>query len=355
VRRVLTVFGVALAIGLVLWLVWLSFYVLMLILAGLLLAVLLRGTSDRLSRAAKIPAGWSLAVVSLGTLALVIFGVVQLAPELAAQIQQLINTIPVALQQLQASVEQYDWFQGLIAQLPQLSDLLQSGSLLAGATGVFSTTFNALLDGFIIVITGLYLAVDPRLYTHGVLRLVPMERRARAQEILSELGHTLWWWLLSRLVSMAVVGVMTGVGLWLLGVPLPLTLGLIAALLDFVPNVGPWLAAIPGVLLALLHSPQHALYAALLYFTIQQIEGYLITPIVQQRAINLPPVLTLFAQVLLTLTVGGIGLILASPLAAVVQVLVRMVYVEDVLGDRGADIEQEHAKQQDQSLAARTV
>jgi len=109
VRRVLTVFGVALAIGLVLWLVWLSFYVLMLILAGLLLAVLLRGTSDRLSRATKIPAGWSLAVVSLGTIALVIFGVVQLAPELAAQIQQLINTIPVALQQLPASVEQYDW------------------------------------------------------------------------------------------------------------------------------------------------------------------------------------------------------------------------------------------------------
>jgi predicted PurR-regulated permease PerM len=130
---------------------------------------------------------------------------------------------------------------------------------------------------------------------------------------------------------------------------------LIAALLDFVPNVGPWLAAIPGVLIALLQSPEQALYAALLYFVIQQIEGYLITPIVQQRAINMPPVITLFAQVLLTLTVGGIGLILASPLAAVVQVLVRMVYVEDVLGDRGDDTETENAEQQDQSLAARAV
>lgn len=356
VRRVLTVFGVALGIGLLLWLVWVSFDVLLLFFAGLLLAIFLRGTSDRLSRVTKLPPGWSLALVTLGIIALVVFGVIQLAPGLTAQVQQLLATLPLALAQLQASVAQYDWLENIVAQLPQLSDLLQPGRLLSGATGVFSSTLSALITFFIIVITGLYFAVDPRLYTHGVLRLVPKARRERADEILRELGDTLWWLLLARLLSMAAVGVLVGGGLWLLGVPLPFTLGLIAALLDFIPNVGPWLAAIPGVLVALLQSPQQALYAVLLYLVVQQIESYLITPVIQQRAVNLPPVLTLFAQVLLTFTVGGIGLVLAAPLAAVVQVLVRMVYVEDVLGDRGdAAAETENAGQGDQLLETRTV
>jgi predicted PurR-regulated permease PerM len=260
----------------------------------------------------------------VGLIALSVLGGVLIAPGLAEQIDQLLESLPPALERIQASVGQYEWLTELLERTPDPIDLIdQPGMVIEQATGIFSTTFGAILRFLIILISGIYFAVDPRLYTRGLLRLVPVPRRPRAREVLHELGDTLWWWLIGRFISMASVGVMIGVGLWLLGVPLAFTLGFLAALLHFIPNIGPWLAAFPAVLLALLHSPQQALYVAILYLVIQQIESYLITPLVQQRAVKLAPVVSIFAQVLLTLTVGGIGLVLASPLAAVVQVLVH--------------------------------
>ena len=132
---------------------------------------------------------------------------------------------------------------------------------------------------------------------------------------------------------MIIIGVLTAVGLWLLGVPLALTLGLLAALLTFIPNIGPILAVVPAALLALLQSPTRALYVVLLYLGIQTVESYLLTPLMQKRTVSLPPALTIFAQVLMGILVGRIGLVLATPLTAALFVLVKMLYVEDILGD----------------------
>jgi predicted PurR-regulated permease PerM len=178
------------------------------------------------------------------------------------------------------------------------------------------------------------MAVAPDFYTEGIIHLVPIESHARAREVLRAIGQTLRWWLLGRWVSMIVVGLLTAAGLWLIGVPLTLTFGLLAALLTFIPYLGPLLSAVPPTLLAFTQQPQQALYVILVYLGIQSVESYLVTPLVQQRTVSLPPALTLTEQVVLGLLLGGIGVILATPLFAVLVVLVKMLYIEDMLGER---------------------
>jgi predicted PurR-regulated permease PerM len=164
--------------------------------------------------------------------------------------------------------------------------------------------------------------------------LLPPARRSRAHELLSAIGHTLRWWLFGRAVGMTIVGIATTTGLWLLDVPLALVLGLIAAALDFVPYVGPILAAAPGILVALSGGMSHAIYVALLYLAIQLLEGYVLTPLIEQRSVRLPPALTIGAQVLLGVLVGALGVLFATPLTAALVVLIKGLYVEDTLEHR---------------------
>jgi predicted PurR-regulated permease PerM len=185
----------------------------------------------------------------------------------------------------------------------------------------------------VIVVIGLYTATEPEVYTDGLIRLVPVEGRKRAREVLDALGSTLRWWLFGRVVSMSVVGVLTTVGLWLMAVPLALALGLVTALLTFIPNIGPVLSVVPALLLVLTQNPARALYVLLLYLGIHTLDGYLLAPLVQERTLLLPPVLTIVGQMLLGVLLGGPGVVLAAPLTAVLFVLVRMLYVEDKLGE----------------------
>src|SRR5207244_13318222 len=129
--------------------------------------------------------------------------------------------------------------------------------------------------------------------------LGPKNSRARARESLHNHGHTLRYWMLGQLCSMAMVGILTGVGLWLLCIPLALLIGVLAGILDFVPIVGTILSAIPAVLLGFMESPTKALYVLLLYLGIHQAEAHLILPLIHQRAVSLPPVITIVVLVLL--------------------------------------------------------
>lgn len=136
------------------------------------------------------------------------------------------------------------------------------------------------------------------------------------------------WWLVGKLLSMSIVGLLTTAGLWLLGVPLALAFGLIAAALTFVPNIGPVLSVVPPALLALTDEPRVAAYVVALYVGIQTVESYAITPIIQRRTVSLPPALTITAQVALGFLVGALGVAVATPLTAAVMTIVRVLYVE---------------------------
>ncbi len=233
-------------------------------------------------------------------------------------------------------MERYAWGRQLLQDLDRLQ-VVGRGHGLSRITTIFSTTVGGALSLIAILFTGLYLAFDPTLYRRGVLRLAPLGMRRRAAEILDALETTLRGWLVSQSFSMTIVGLATTFGLWLLGIPLALALGLIAFLFTFVPYVGPIVAAVPAILVALTISPTQAMYVGLLYLGVQMVEGNLLTPLIQQRMIRLPPALTLAAQMLMGVLLGTVGVVLATPIAACCLVLAQKLYVEDTLGDSMAE------------------
>jgi predicted PurR-regulated permease PerM len=198
-------------------------------------------------------------------------------------------------------------------------------------TGILSSVGGAITDVVLVIVGGIFLAVEPDLYRRGLLKLVPRSGRGNLSQALDDCWTALRLWLLARLATMALVGLITGIGLYLIGVPAALTLGLLAGLLDFIPFVGPIIAAVPAVLLALALDPTSALWVVGLYLLVQQIEGNVITPVFQKRAVELPPALLLFALVACGLLFGIAGVLFAEPLTVVTYVLVKRLYVREAL------------------------
>jgi predicted PurR-regulated permease PerM len=335
-RRALIAALAAAGILLGLLFVWYASDLLMFVFAGVLVSILLRGFSRFLRRKTGIGRGLSLAIVTLVIVAIIAAGAWLIAGRIGSQMGELWRKLPLAVENLLRYVGQFEWVSRAIDSLPSLGELLasRSGNVISRLTGVASTTLGAVINILVITVTGLYLALQPDLYSRGIKHLLPFRYRERAGEVMSAIDKALWRWLGGRLGLMLINGGATTVGLWLLGVPLALTLGLLAGLLNFIPNFGPVIAAVPAVLIGLLQSPQQALYVALLYLAVQMIDGYVLTPLVERRSVELPPVLTITAQLLLGSAFGLIGVMLATPLTAAAMILVKMLYVEDVLGDR---------------------
>jgi predicted PurR-regulated permease PerM len=185
----------------------------------------------------------------------------------------------------------------------------------------------------VVLFVGIFFAAAPGTYVSGLLHLFPKARREPTREILEKIGCTLRYWLVGQITAMVIVGLVTWAGLALLGVRLAVGLGVLAGLLEFIPTVGPILSGVPAVLIALLDSPQKALYVALLYMGIQFAENHLLTPLVQRRAVDLPPALTVLALLLLATLFGFLGLLFAVPVTAALFVLVQEAYVKRTLKD----------------------
>ncbi len=319
---------------LLLLLFWYARQVLLLVFAGILLGIFLETLSSWVSRFTRLKGGWALAVVIL-LLLLAAAGIGWLlAAPIAEQIHELTHRMPEALQQLQERINGYKWGKFILDKLPAATNAApQTEKFISGVTGFFSTMADVVVGLLVIVFVGIYVALAPQAYVNGVLSLVPKHKRARAREVMAQLGDTLRYWLLGQICSMAAIGVLTGMGLWLLGIPLALAIGLLAGILDFIPIFGPVVSAVPAVLFAFLQSPLKALYVVLLYVGINFVESHLLVPLVQQKAVKLPPVLTLVALVLFGGLLGFLGLLLATPIAAVLYILVKMLYVEDVIGE----------------------
>lgn len=332
-RRVGVAVGIATLAVILAALVWSATDVLLLIFAGILVACFLRGLADLLTDVTRLPPGWSLGIVVTLLLAAITAVVWMLAPHVAAQLDGLSRGVSQSIQQLYAQLSQYDWGKRLIAQTPGVVELARRGDLVGRVTGIFSSTLGVLANVVIVLFIGFYLAVAPRVYTSGLVRLFPKPRRARIAEVLNAIAETLRRWLVGRAILMVSNGVFTAIGLWLLGMPLVVTLGTLAGLLNFVPNIGPIIAGVPAVLIAWMLGPTTALYVLLLYIFLQSLDGYIFTPLIQQRTVALPPALTIIAQLLFGVLAGTMGLLLATPLTAATLVLVRKLYVEDVLGD----------------------
>lgn len=301
--------------------------------AGVLLAVFVRGLANIVHRHTPLSTRWSVILVGVVLVgALVGLGWL-LGPRLASQFNELTQRLPTSYDALRDMLGQSQWGSFLVSYLPESGAGLSGGVSMSRLSGMASTALDVMTTFVLVLFIGIFLIADPGLYRRGLLHLVPKRRRERAGEVLDALGEGLWHWLVGRWVASLFVFLAATVGLWLLGVPLALALGLIAGLLDFVPFVGPIIAAIPAILLAFTVSPTTALYTMLLYLGLQQIEGNIVTPIIQQKAVSLPPAMVLIGLTAFGLLFGLLGILLATPLLVVAMILVKMLYVEDALGD----------------------
>jgi predicted PurR-regulated permease PerM len=324
--------GVALVAAAIL--LWYTAQVLLVFFFAIFLSVFFSGLAQGIQRRSHFSYRGSLAFVLLALVS--VFGIAGMiiGPAVADQSANLSLALPKAFYQLVGQIGTVPGGTHLVDAARQALNGSQEGNFQNALkfAGVGLHGFGGVI--FAIVI-GIFLAGHPELYRNGFLALFPRQRRQRMGEVLDELGFTLWWWLLAQLATMASVGILVGIGLTLLGVPLSGTLGLLAALLSFIPSLGPFISVIPAAMLGLTISPTMGLWVCLLYLGVQTLEANVITPLIQQRAISLPPALILGSELLMGLLLGGAGLAFATPLAAVVLVLVNMLYIQDILHEPG--------------------
>jgi predicted PurR-regulated permease PerM len=199
--------------------------------------------------------------------------------------------------------------------------------------GFFSSTVAVLAGLILILFVAIFVAIDASTYHAGLMHLFPHRIRPRAGEVLSATATMLRRWLFTQFVAMLLVGALTAVVLLLLDVKAALALGIIAGLLEFIPIAGPIIAAVPGIAMSFLDGPEKAIYVTLAYIGIQQVEANLVTPLLMKRGLEIPPVLTITAQGVMSLVFGFIGLLVAVPMLAATIVPIKMLYVQDVVGD----------------------
>lgn len=311
------------------FLLWQLRYVLVLLFGAVVVGTIIRAIADPFRRWFRLPDSLAVLASVLLIAALVFATGWMLGAQINAQTQTLTDMLPRAIDTIDAWLGNY----GLAEPLRSWMDEIQSsGGAIVTRVGSWISTLGSGIASFLLVLFGgVFLAAQPAFYRTGAIKLIPPARRGLIAEAMDESETALRLWLKGQLISMIIVGVLTGAGLWLLGIQSWLVLGIIAGLLEFVPFAGPILAAVPGVLLAFVISPELALWTTLMYIAVQQAEAYLIQPLVQQYAVHIPPVVLLFSLLAFGLLFGVIGVVFAAPLAVVTYVLVKRLYVVEAL------------------------
>jgi predicted PurR-regulated permease PerM len=338
-RVTLIVFGVLIALRFL----WLAHAIFVVTFLGILLGLAMSRPVDLLERL-RIRRGLGaplVLVLLLGVMA-TIFAFI--GPSIRDQTRELGQELPKAMQSIDAWVNTTP-VKTLVTPAPPQQKQAQGGGGLTGQIGkemrnatkflfpIVSTVFGAVGGLVIVLFIAMYIAAEPGLYRKGVLHLVPHRHRERAEEWLATLRDTLRQWLVARFIAMVLVGVLTGLGLAALDVKGAAALGVLAGLLEFVPFFGPIASAVPALAVALIDSPEKALWVAGLYVVMQQVEGNVITPLLLQNRLDVPPVMTVVAVAALGVVFGVVGMLIAEPLLAAVLVTTKMLYVQDVVGD----------------------
>jgi len=351
-RAAALVFGLWLALRLL----WVAYPLLFTAFLGLLFGLAVAQGADLLQRF-RIPRGIGATLVVLSFVGLLVGLGFWAGPTLREQLTEMRTAVPQAIDKIEGWLGRHQ--DGLIGQMlpmepdrpaapstgapvPPAGQIASLPDSLSGQLGAITRYLFSFLSSTVAVITGillilftaLYFGAAPDLYYRGVLHLIPKQARPRGAQVLGAIGMTLRNWLRAQLLAMAVIGVVTSLGLWALDVKAAFALGLIAGLLEFIPLLGPFLSAIPAVAMAFLDSPQKALFVVLLYVGIQFLENHLLIPMVMQEGVDLPPILTLIGLALMSVVFGFLGTLVAVPLLAAIMTAVKLLYVEDVVGDQ---------------------
>jgi predicted PurR-regulated permease PerM len=377
-RDILKAAAIVLAVWILLQKAWIIRNVLLIAFLGALLGIVIAAATDRLERW-RIPrsvGATGLLLLSIGSLVALI---VAAGPTITRQFGELRSRLPQVLDQVEERIGISPAVLGreILEQIPQPEgsagapppegepeEKSPEGTVVhsrstertvpseskAGGGGALRRALSSNFGAFrqilfpvatatasfvgaivIILFVALFVAISPRLYREGFLRLLPPSRRDHGRDVLRELSATLRQWALARLTAMVVVGVVVGVSLGVIGVRAAILLGVIAGLLELIPFFGPIASAIPAIGMALLDSPRQAVIVAILFLVVQQLEGNLLTPLLLERRVDVPPLLTVIVVPAMTVVLGVIGALVAEPLIAMVMLLVRRLWVEDYL------------------------
>lgn len=320
-----------------LYILWQIRSVLLLLFTAVVLAVAINQLVLRLQQL-KIKRVWAV-WLSLATIVALLVGVFYLiVPPFIEQFQELIALLPSAITRIQQGI---NWLEerftgqdipitpdmnGLIEQLQPLGT-----NLLTQTITFFSNSITAVLELLLVIILTLMLLVNPQPYRQAFIRFFPSFYRPRVDEILIRCAEGLGSWTIGALIEMVFIAALSGLGLWILQVPLVLAHAVLAGLLNFIPNVGPTISAVLPITIAFLDTPWKAGAVLILYIVIQNIESYWLTPTVMAKQVALLPAVTLTSQVFFTTFFGALGLLMAIPLAVVIKTWIEEVVFKDVL------------------------
>lgn len=325
IRRTLVVISLLAAV----FLLWRVRTVVVLLFGAVMVATIFRAIAGMLHQLFRLPN--RLAVLLSVLLVVAVIGLVAwlIGTEVSSQGEQLASALPKAAQ----IIDQHFGSMGLGHPVEGWMSLASSGGGITGANLTSLLTSATLIAASILIVFfgGIFLAAQPKLYGIGAIKLIPPGRRSLVAEAMEDSDRALRLWLKGQLWAMVLIFIMTWAGLWLLGVQSSLVLALISGTLEFIPYAGAIASSIPAIMVALVSGPELALWVVGLYVVVHHIEAYLIQPVIQQFAVEIPAVITLFALLAFGLLFGVLGILLAAPLAVVTYVLVKRLYVIEAL------------------------
>jgi len=300
----------------------------------LLLSIILAAPVNFLARRG-IPRTWG--VLAVITTFVGVFWLLGLAivPAVETQYLEFAEAFPTLLDEALTLANQVQSFFGLGTQIGlnpgSLSDVgrqVLTGSTVSTAAGVGLTVATALSLGVVVFISTIYLVIRPAPWVDGFVSLFPAGWRPRTREVLEAMYQTVQRWFLGQLTAMTFIAVFWAISLSIIGIPFALLIGIFSGLISFIPYLGATISVVIPILLALISDPFTVVWVILAFVIIQQIEGNLLQPIVMSRAVDLHPALVVFAILIMGTLFGLVGIFLAVPLVAALQVLVRELWVQ---------------------------
>lgn len=320
--------AIVVAVVLIPVLVWFLFDVILIALGAILMAVLLRLIAEPFRRWLRLPEAAALVLSGLLMITVIAATAYLFGMRIEAELQDVMGRAGSALTAITAQMQRSPAGKLMLAHL-------QGGSfsIATFARSVFTISASFIEAVVITLIAGFYLAAQPELYRRGLDQLFPRRWRATADETIADIGQALRLWLIGELIQMALIGALTLAAVWAVGLSSPLALAAIAGLAEFVPYLGPIIAAIPALLVATTQGPDTLLWTLVAYIMIHQIEGNLIAPLIQRRMVFIPPAVLLLAIVTILFLFGSVAVIFAAPIAVIMVTAIKKLYVRDSLGE----------------------
>lgn len=294
-------------------------------------AITIHAVAYRLHRHFGVPRRYGVTIAMLATVGVVGFLVWLLTVQFATQINSLIVETPALLARLATWMSQS-------AAGAKVVEAVKTGYAGAQATQdlgqVARSGADLVLNIILLIVGAMFFAIEPRRYRDGLLLLVPKEKRGAFGDAIDDLGRNLRLWLRSQIILMVLMGVSIGIGLWISGVPSAAALGLLAGLSEFIPYIGPTVAMLPALGLAANAGSGPLIGAIATYAIVRLAQDMIVTPIIQNKVIAIPPAITLFAMVGIGYIFGLVGLVFAAPLLVAIFALTRSLYLRETLGER---------------------